>query len=437
MEHCKLQIGCIIVILYIAFIYAEECRRFKHKDKLKVFDMMLCVGFIEVLFDGITAYTVNHLDKVNEILNMILHMFFLLSLDLFIFLLFIYMITITTGLPKTRRNRTILYCPFLINVAIVVVNIPSLEYIQGDISNYSMGVSAYTCFAMAGIYITLSLIIFFGRWVYVEKHKRMSIFTYMVVLVGVTVYQLLHPQALLSSLCVTVIILGAYINQENPTVAQLSHYHDEMIMGFATLVENKDGSTGGHIKRTTMYVELLAKELRKRGFYKEILTKDYMRNLCMAAPMHDIGKIAVPDAVLQKPGRLTEEEFEIIKTHTDRGGKIIEETFSKLGNEQYTKMAYEVARFHHEKWNGTGYPEGLKRKEIPLCARIMAIADVFDALSEKRCYRDAMPLEKCFKIIEEGSGQHFDPMLVEVFLDIKDKVKNVHSEINKELGTEE
>ena len=214
---------------------------------------------------------------------------------------------------------------------------------------------------------------------------------------------------------------------------ELKHYHNEMIMGFATLVENKDGSTGGHIKRTTMYVKLLAEELKNRGFYEDILTDEYVENLCLAAPMHDIGKIAVPDVVLQKPGKLTEEEFEIIKQHTKRGGKIVEETFGHLGNDGYARMAYEVAKYHHEKWNGCGYPEGLKRKEIPLCARIMAIADVFDALSEKRCYREAMPFEKCFKIIEEGSGQHFDPMLVEVFLDIRKKVEKAHRDINNEL----
>ena len=109
---------------------------------------------------------------------------------------------------------------------------------------------------------------------------------------------------------------------------------------------------------------------------------------CKAAPMHDIGKIAVPDVALQKPGRLTPEEFEIIKKHTVGGGKIIEETFGNLDNKEYTGMAYQVARYHHEKWNGKGYPEGLKRHEIPLCARIMAVADVFDAVSEKRCYRE-------------------------------------------------
>ena len=211
---------------------------------------------------------------------------------------------------------------------------------------------------------------------------------------------------------------------------ELSLYHEEMVMGFATLVENKDGSTGGHIKRTTMYVKLLAEELQKRGYYKEILTRDYVKNLCMAAPMHDIGKISVPDVILQKPGKLTAEEFETIKKHTVSGGKIIQETFGHLGNEQYAQMAYEVAHFHHEKWNGRGYPEGLKETEIPLCARIMAVADVFDAVSEKRCYRDAMPMDKCFEIIREGRGQDFEPVLVEVFLDIREKVEQVHKEVN-------
>ena len=219
------------------------------------------------------------------------------------------------------------------------------------------------------------------------------------------------------------------MNQENPAMEQLSHYHDEMIMGFATLVENKDGSTGGHIRRTTVYVKLLAEELRERGYYKEILTKDYIKNLGMAAPMHDIGKISIPDVILQKPGRLTKEEFDIIKLHSENGGKIIKDTFGHLGNEVYAQMAYQVARYHHEKWNGKGYPEGLKGEEIPLCARIMAIADVFDAVSEKRCYRDAMPLEQCFDIIAQGSGQDFEPILAEVFLDMSDKVKAAHNTI--------
>ncbi len=430
MEYCKLQIGCLLIILYIAFVYSKERRRFGQKHKISIFDGMLSLGMLEVLFDGATAYTVNHLDTVNSTLNRILHLLFLLSLDFFIFLLFLYMVSITTGLPRRRSRRMLLYSPFVVNVILVIVNIPSLKYHEGAISNYSMGVSAYTCFIMAGVYILLSMITFFGCWSYIEKYKRVSIFTYLLVLAGVTTCQMIYPQTLISSICVTIIVLGAYVNQENPTVAELAHYHDEMIMGFATLVENKDGSTGGHIKRTTMYVKALAEELRRRGYYKEVLTKDFLKNLCLSAPMHDIGKISIPDVILQKPERLTEEEFEIIKSHTECGSKIIQETFGHLKNEEYTQMAYEVARYHHEKWNGKGYPEGLQRKEIPLAARIMAIADVFDALSEKRCYKEAMPLDKCFDIIQEGSGQDFDPLLVEVFLDIREKIVKIHQEIS-------
>ena len=203
---------------------------------------------------------------------------------------------------------------------------------------------------------------------------------------------------------------------------KIADLHRDIIFGFATLVENRDENTGGHVKRTSRYVELLADEMLNRGLYEEILDKAFIHNLAMAAPMHDIGKIAVPDSILQKTGKLTPEEFEIMKTHTIRGGQIIHETFGNVGDEQYRRMAYNVARFHHEKWNGSGYPDKLIGDDIPLSARIMSVADVFDAISQKRCYRDAMPLEECFAIIEQGRGKDFDPQIVDVFMDIKDKV---------------
>ena len=193
-------------------------------------------------------------------------------------------------------------------------------------------------------------------------------------------------------------------------------------MGFATLVENKDGNTGGHIRRTKGYVQILLDEMQQRPIYYRSVTKDYICNVMDAAPMHDIGKISTPDVILQKPGRLTNEEYEIMKQHAAVGGNIIKETFDNLDNPEYLQIAYEVARFHHEKWNGTGYPDGLKGKEIPLHARIMAIADVFDAVSSRRCYRDAMPIEECFQIIQNGAGKDFDPDLVELFMNARDKV---------------
>lgn len=207
---------------------------------------------------------------------------------------------------------------------------------------------------------------------------------------------------------------------------QLALYNRDMIYGFATLVENRDESTGGHIKRTSIYVRLLAEELQREDIYSDIITDEFINCISMVAPLHDIGKISIPDSILQKPGRLTDEEFDIMKSHSAKGGKIIKETFAHIGDENHKEMAYKVARSHHEKWNGRGYPDGLSGEEIPLPARIMAIADVFDAVSEKRCYRDAMPLEKCFSIIEEGRNRDFDPVLVDAFMNIREEVTQVH-----------
>ena len=256
-------------------------------------------------------------------------------------------------------------------------------------------------------------------------NKRITITTCIAAAMGVTIYQMIYPQALLTCLVSVFVIIGAYLNVENPLFQKLNAHNREMVMGFATLVENRDGNTGGHIRLTTTYVEMLARELKSRGLYKDELTEDYIKNLTMAAPMHDVGKIAIPDAILQKPGKLTEEEFAVMRTHAIKGGKIIEETFTCMGDEEYERIAYQVARFHHEKWNGRGYPEGLVQKKIPLCARIMAVADVFDAVSAKRCYRDAMPIDQCFGIIEDGSGLDFDPFIAEVFLDMKEKITKI------------
>lgn len=138
--------------------------------------------------------------------------------------------------------------------------------------------------------------------------------------------------------------------------------------------------------------------------------------MIVAAPLHDIGKIHIPDAVLNKPGRLSDEEFAIMKAHTTAGEELLKHAREELGESGYLNTAIEMAAYHHEWWNGRGYPYGISGEEIPLCARIMAVADVFDALASKRCYKGAMPLEKAYAIIREESGTHFDPAVAEAFL---------------------
>ncbi len=198
---------------------------------------------------------------------------------------------------------------------------------------------------------------------------------------------------------------------------EVKHIQRSVIASFANMIEARDGVTGLHIKNTSAYVEIIVNELKKNSKYKNQLSDLDSEIMVDAAPLHDIGKIAVLDSILNKPGKLTPEEFEIIKTHAEAGAKIIDETLTEVERDEYLCVARDMAHYHHERWDGTGYPNGLKGEQIPLCARIMAIADVYDALRSKRCYKEAFSIEKSMQIMRESSGTHFDPELLEIFLE--------------------
>lgn len=217
-------------------------------------------------------------------------------------------------------------------------------------------------------------------------------------------------------MAVTIIVLVMQGNKRSFYHNQVTGMQSGIITMMAEIVENRDDNTGGHIRRTAGYVECIAGELLRRGDYRDILTDRYIKDMIVAAPLHDIGKIHIPDAVLNKPGKLSEEEFAIMKTHTTAGRELLDRAREELGESGYLNTAIEMAAYHHEWWNGKGYPYGVSKEEIPLCARIMAVADVFDALTSKRCYKDAMPIEKAYEIIREESGTHFDPVVAEAFL---------------------
>ena len=187
----------------------------------------------------------------------------------------------------------------------------------------------------------------------------------------------------------------------------ISGSRDSILEGMASVVENRDNNTGGHIKRTSEVVRILTKDLP--------LYESYRENIIKAAPLHDLGKIAVSDKILNKPARLSPEEFEQIKIHPEKGYDIIKTIFSGLEDEQLLKVAENIALYHHEKYDGSGYPKGLKGEEIPLEARIMAIADVYDALVSKRCYKNPMSQEEAYKVIKDSMGTHFDPGLWNCF----------------------
>ena len=213
----------------------------------------------------------------------------------------------------------------------------------------------------------------------------------------------------------------------------ISKLQNGLILVLADMVESRDKNTGDHVRKTAAYTGIIMRELKKEGIYTNQLTDSFMYDVVNSAPLHDIGKIQVSDTILNKPGKLTDEEFEIMKTHTTAGAEVIAHAMNTVSedNSGYLKEAMNLAKYHHEKWNGSGYPCGLKGEDIPLSARIMAVADVFDALVSKRSYKDGFPFEKAMAIIEEGAGSHFDPRIVGAFRQASAEVREV---MNSNMG---
>ena len=202
----------------------------------------------------------------------------------------------------------------------------------------------------------------------------------------------------------------------------LQRTQDVTFLSLASLAETRDNETGAHILRTQHYVRALAIALSKNSKFSEILNDETIEQLYKSAPLHDIGKVGVPDAILLKPGKLDDDEFEIMKTHASLGGEALQLAEKELGECSFLRFAKEIALTHHEKWDGSGYPGGLKGDNIPLSGRLMAVADVYDALISKRVYKSAFTHEKAMSIIKEGRGQHFDPDIVDTLYLIEDEV---------------
>ena len=202
---------------------------------------------------------------------------------------------------------------------------------------------------------------------------------------------------------------------------KLIRLQNGIVATLADVVESRDPNTGGHIERTMIYIRLLIDAMLARGVYADELKKFDIDLLVSSARLHDLGKIAIADSILNKPDRLTEEEFKEIQRHTLAGEKIIDHMIAQTGEAEFLEYARETAAYHHEKWDGTGYPYGLSNTKIPLPGRIMAIVDVYDALTTERPYKMAFSTEQAFGILADNAGRHFDPEIARIFLEIKDK----------------
>ena len=429
MSFIKLQIGCLVLVLYLELIYIWQTTGKNAKVSCNpIFDALMMIIPSLIVFDGLTAWTVNHLDIVPVSLNLVLHAVFFILLSLFMLVMFLHTLSFIKGFPQKLIFRFLIFLPFIISVILILVFLPELEFIIGKKVNYSMGISVVVCYLVILLYFILIFVFTVRRIKYLEVRKRINVMSFLFISLLILISQIIFPEILISSLVPAFSLIALYINIEDPVLRRMENYNSEIVTSFATLVESRDSSTGSHVKRTKSYVKIILDEIKTNNLYSSIMTKDFEDKMMNAAPMHDIGKISIPDTILQKPGKLTDEEYSVMKKHSVLGGEIIQEIFKDMDDKEFLNIAYDVTRYHHEKWNGNGYPEGLVGKEIPFSARIMAIADVFDAISAKRCYRDAMPLDKCFAIIKEGKGVDFDPVLTDLFLNAREKVEKVCKE---------
>ena len=221
-----------------------------------------------------------------------------------------------------------------------------------------------------------------------------------------------------------------YLDEVATKGAQIERMQNGLIYILADLVESRDKCTGDHVRKTAAYVELILQLLRENNEFQEYITDEYAKSVINSAPLHDVGKIKVSDVILNKPSRLTDEEFEQMKNHTTAGKEIIESAMALTDDPGYLSEALNLATYHHEKWDGSGYPRGLKGEEIPLSARIMAVSDVFDALVSTRSYKKPFTFEQAMKIIEEGAGTHFDPVIAKLFVENADRVRAIAQEHN-------
>lgn len=206
---------------------------------------------------------------------------------------------------------------------------------------------------------------------------------------------------------------------------QLANVRQVTMESMAAVAETRDPETGGHIKRTKHYVKAIAENLRDTGYYSEIMTQEFIDLLFVSAPLHDIGKVGVPDNILRKPGKLTDEEYELMKKHAEYGKNIVSSTAQKIEGDNFLNIAVDITYSHHERWDGSGYPLGLAGQEIPLAGRIMAVADAYDAAISRRCYKEPLPHDEAVRLMREAKGKVYDPVILDAFLSIEEAIREI------------
>lgn len=308
---------------------------------------------------------------------------------------------------------------------------PDNYYKRGNFYSVSVG--------LIGVFFFMTFMILVANHKYLPNVQKISFYSFFIIPFVLEIVQILNYGLSLVNMGITFSMLIIFINLHRNLEIKLymtesqirkkqeliSEFQENTILSLSNLVENRDTDKGNHIQRIVKYIEILAKQAQKDHVYPDIIDAKYISILLKAAPLHDIGKIVVPDKILKKEGKLDTQEFEQMKRHVIEAEIIVKDVIGFTNNKEYIDFITDIATYHHERWDGRGYPYNLSGTQIPLCARLMAIVDVFDAIVTNRYYKTAVPFETAIQDIENNSGKAFDPILVTEFLKVTDDINKV------------
>lgn len=410
----------------------------KNKSSLwHIYNGLAGSALIACLSDIGSAYFIEHIyeSDVNFVMaNVCTYIYYAIQM-VFAYMIMIYFYTYLANNGKGGIRPYVLFMiPLIVCLLLLVLN-PFTDIIftlsgTGEFSKRSGVIVYYLASAFYAIGTLFVSIVYKDRSK-LGKMLIMVVFSCSIIIAMSLVVQYYHGNLLLvcSAMMIATLMLNLsleYADLINHTVnLEKSRQRRRLVEGMATLIEDRDTSTGKHVIKTRRYVTLIVNTMLERKMYPDTVNSKYAHYISETAPLHDIGKITIPDSVLNKPGKFTPEEYEVMKTHAVNGGRIVADLLVDDFDFEMRHIAYEIASYHHERWDGKGYPLGLSGEDIPLSARIMAVADVFDAMISKRVYKEAKSVDEAFRVIEEEAGKQFDPEISKLFVELRPQIEEM------------